>query len=460
MQLKMSLPLIVLLAFVLLAPAALAQDWRPPTTLKKLPNGLTAVLSEDHSAPTVGLCISYGIGSRLEPQGRSGFAHLFEHMMFEGTPDAPKGVFDRVLESGGGFNNGQTTNDFTQYFESAPISALDAMLWLEADRMKTLDFSTKNLDNQRSVVEEEVRVNVLNAPYGLFYAFELPGKAFDKYPNAHNGYGDFRDLDAANIDDVHHFYDQYYSPNNAVLAIVGDFSSDDVFAKIQKYFAAVPSKPAPPRSDISEGLLSKERRSTQTDSLAKVPALAIGYRAPSSETHDAVVGAVVGELLHNGQAALFYQALVKDKQVALSISGGLNFNNYTPFEYKGPTLLGSFIIYPPGKTPDQVLAAYDQVIADLSKKGPSPAQIERISNKMRSDWYAQLEVPVTRAQVLSHAALLDGAFDRAYSIPAELAKVTSDEVRAFAVKYLVSANRTVINRIPKPVDKAASGGAQ
>src|SRR6202790_1044810 len=214
MQLKMSLPLILLLALVSLAHATLAQDWRPPTTPKNLPNGLPAVLSEDHSAPTVGLCISYGIGSRLEPEGRSGFAHLFEHMMFEGTPDAPKGVFDRVLESGGAFTNGQTTTDFTQYFESAPISALDAMLWLEADRMKTLDFSTKNLDNQRSVVEEEVRVNVLNQPYGLFFAFELPGKAFDKYPNAHNGYGDFRDLDAANIDDVHHFYAQYYSPTN------------------------------------------------------------------------------------------------------------------------------------------------------------------------------------------------------------------------------------------------------
>ena len=232
MKLKTACPVMLLLALVSFPFSARAQDWRPPTALKKLPNGLTVVLSEDHSAPTVGLCISYGIGSRLEPEGRSGFAHLFEHMMFEGTPDAPKGVFDRVLESGGGFNNGQTTNDFTQYFESAPISALDAMLWLEADRMKTLDFSIKNLDNQRSVVEEEVRVNVLNQPYGLFYAFDLPGKAFDKYPNAHNGYGEFKDLDAANIDDVHHFYDQYYSPNNAVLALVGDFSSDEAFAKV------------------------------------------------------------------------------------------------------------------------------------------------------------------------------------------------------------------------------------
>src|ERR1700676_2804596 len=169
MQLKMSLPLILLLALVSLAHATLAQDWRPPTTLKKLPNGLTAVLSEDHSAPTVGLCISYGIGFRLEPRGRTGFAHLFEHMMFEGTPDAPKGIFDQVIEGGGGSNNGDTNFDFTEYIDTAPVSALEPVLWLEADRMKMLDFSKENLDNQRKVVEEEVRVNVLNRPYGGFY---------------------------------------------------------------------------------------------------------------------------------------------------------------------------------------------------------------------------------------------------------------------------------------------------
>ncbi len=433
-----------------IASPAFGQTWRPPTIVKTLPNGLTIVLSEDHSAPTFGLCISYGIGSRLEPEGRSGFAHLFEHMMFEGTPVAEKGIFDRVTESGGGFNNGQTTNDFTQYFESAPISALDALLWLEADRMKTLDFSAKNLDNQRSVVEEEVRVNVLNQPYGLFFAFELPGKAFDKFPNAHNGYGDFKDLDAATISDVKSFYEKYYVPGNAVLALVGDFSSDEAFAKIEKYFSAVPAKPAPPRPDVSEGLLTKERRDQETDNLAKVPALAIGYRAPSAETHDALVGAVAGELLHNGQASRLYQALVKEKQVALSVSGGLNFNNYTPFEYKGPTLLGSFIVYPPGKTEDEVLAAYDAVINELARKAPSREELERVTSKMRSDWYDQLGIPVQRAQTLSHFQLLQGSFDRAYAIPEELAKVTPEEVRSFAAKYLVKSNRAVINRIPNP----------
>jgi len=452
--------LLLLLPLSVILPAH-AQEWRPPTSLRKLPNGLTVVISEDHSAPTVGLCISYGIGSRLEPVGRTGFAHLFEHMMFEGTPIAPKGIFDRVVESGGGFVNGQTDNDFTQYFESAPVSALDAMLWLEADRMKTLDFSTKNLDNQRNVVEEEVRVNVLNQPYGLFYIFDLPQKAFDKYPNAHNGYGDFKDLDAANIDDVHRFYDQYYAPNNAVLAIVGDFGADELFAKVEKYFSGVPSKPTPPRPEVSESTQAAERRITQDDKLAKVPALAVGYRMPARTARDAVVGAVAGELLHNGQASRLYQSLVKEKQVALSVSGGLNLNGASPFEFNGPVLMISFIIYPGDKTQGQVLAAYDAAIADLAKKGPTPAELDRIRSKMRADWYSNLELPVSRAQALSHATLFDGTYERAYSVPEEVSKVTADEVRAFAAKYLVKTNRTIINRVPKSAKNPAStGGAQ
>ncbi len=226
---------------VALIASAAAQQWKAPTTMKKLSNGLIVVVSEDHSAPTFGLCVSYGIGFRLEPEGRTGFAHLFEHMMFEGTPNSPKGVLDRVIEGGGGQNNGDTRYDFTEYIETAPVSALDPVLWIEADRMKTLDFSVKNLENQRNVVEEEVRVNVLNRPYGLFFAIDLPGKAFDTYPNAHNFYGDFKDLDAAKIDDVQKFYEQYYAPNNAVLAIVGDVKPDDIFAKVEKYFATIPS---------------------------------------------------------------------------------------------------------------------------------------------------------------------------------------------------------------------------
>src|SRR3984885_4408685 len=254
-----------------------AQNWKAPVALKTFPNGLKVVVSEDHSAPTFGLCVSYGIGFRLEPEGRTGFAHLFEHMMFEGTPNAPKGTLDKVIEGGGGNNNGDTRYDFTEYIEQAPVSALDPILWIEADRMKTLDFSPANLENQRKVVEEEVRVNVLNRPYGLFFAIDLPGKAFDTYPNAHNFYGEFKDLDAAKIADVQAFYQQYYAPNNAILAIVGDVQPAEIFTKVEKYFGVVSSRNSPPRPKVEESPQKAERRFTETDKFAKVAAGAIGY---------------------------------------------------------------------------------------------------------------------------------------------------------------------------------------
>ncbi|MBV9081631.1 MAG: insulinase family protein [Acidobacteriaceae bacterium] len=427
---------------------AVESRWNVPTSMKELSNGLKVVVSEDHSAPTFGICVSYGIGFRLEPEGRTGFAHLFEHMMFEGTPRAPKGTLDRVIESGGGTNNGDTRYDFTEYIETAPIAALEPLLWLEADRMKTLDFSPENLENQRKVVEEEVRVNVLNRPYGLFFAIDLPGKAFDTYPNAHNFYGDFRDLDAANIDDVEKFFQAYYTPNNAVLAIVGDVRPDDVFAKVEKYFSGVPRGPAPPAVKVDEPPQTAERHAVQEDKLARVPAVAIGYRMPAHGSREAVVAAVAGELLHNGQASLLYQRLVKQKQVAISVDGGLNWPLGNPLEYKGPTLMTSFIVAPANTKEETIVSAYDEVISELMRKGPSEAELARVTAKMRSDWYGQLEVPISRASILSHAVLFDGNAQSVNALPAELASVTPAEIRTVADKYLVNTNRTIIYRKP------------
>jgi predicted Zn-dependent peptidase len=435
-------------AVVVGTTALMGQQWKAPTSMKKLSNGLTVVVSEDHSAPTFGICVSYGIGFRLEPEGRTGFAHLFEHLMFEGTPNAPKGVPDRVIEGGGGANNGDTRYDFTEYIETAPISALDPVLWIEADRMKTLDFSTKNLDNQRQVVEEEVRVNVLNRPYGLFFAIDLPGKAFDTYPNEHNFYGDFKDLDAARIEDVQKFYEQYYTPGNAVMAIVGDVKPEEVYTKVEKYFASVQARPTPPKPQVEEPPQKAERRSSETDRLAKVPALAVGYRMPPRTSPDALAGAVAGELLHNGQASLLYQSLVKDRQVALEVDGGVNWPLGTPFEYNGPTLMTSFIVYPPNVSTDKVIAAYDAVVKGLAEKGPSQEDVDRIVTKMRSDLYDNLEIPIKRASALSHAVLFDGSFESVYQTPDDLAKVTPTQVRAFAAKYLAISNRTIIDRTP------------
>ncbi len=437
--------------------SARAQTWNVPVKTRQLKNGLRVVISEDHSAPTFGICVSYGIGFRLEPQGRTGFAHLFEHMMFEGTPNAPKGTLDKVIEGGGGNNNGDTRYDFTEYIETAPVSALDPILWVEADRMKTLDFSPANLENQRKVVEEEVRVNVLNQPFGFFFGIDLPGKAFDTYPNAHNFYGDFDNLDVARIEDVQKFYEQYYSPNNAVLAIVGDVNADEVFTKVEKYFAAIPARATPPKPNLEEPPQTSERRLVQSDKLAKVPAMALGYRMPPRNSHDAVVAAVTGELLHNGQASRLYQYLVKEKQKAISVDGGVNWPLGNPFEFNGPTLLTSFLVAPAGAAEQDLLTAYDAVIANLVMHGPAEAELTRIRAKMRSDWYGQLEIPITLASALSHAVLFDGKADRISTVPDEIASVTADQVRAFAAKYLVKTNRTIIYRVPAPATPAVKG---
>jgi zinc protease len=439
-----------LLAALSASSARAATTFSIPLQQKTLPNGLTVVVSEDHSAPTFGLCIAYRIGFRLEPEGRTGFAHLFEHMMFEGTPVAPKGTMNQIVEGGGGNLNGDTRYDYTEYIETAPVSALDPVLWLEADRMKALDFSVKNLDNQRQVVEEEVRVNVLNQPYGLFFAIDLPMKAYDTYPNSHNFYGDFHDLDAAKIEDVRAFYFKYYAPNNAVLAIAGDVKADEVFAKVEKYFASVPRRDIPPLLKAVEKDQTGERHAVEEDKLANLPALAVGYRMPERNAKDAVVGAVTGELLHNGEASLLYQHLVKEKQVAVSVDGGVNWPLGNPFEYNGPTLMTTFLVEPKGTPADKVLVAYDEAIEQLATKGPTAEQLARVQTKMRSDWYDQMEQPINRASLIAHAALFDGNAARVNTIPAAIDKITPSDVQAFAQKYLVPRNRTVMERNPVP----------
>lgn len=457
------LPMVYLLLLIPLTAtgsATASKEWNVPVAEKTLSNGLRVVVSRDDSAPTFGLCVTYGIGFRLEPKGRTGFAHLFEHMMFEGTPDAPKGVFDRVIEGGGGWDNGDTRFDFTEYIETAPISALDPVLWLEADRMKALNFSQANLDNQRKVVKEEVRVNILNQPYGGFFWLDLPQKAFDKYPNAHNFYGDFDDLDAASLQDVRNFFELYYVPNNAVLSVVGDVTPEEVFAKAEKYFGSIPRHDVPPKPDVSEAPQTAERRSVEYDKLARVPAVAIGYRMPPADSTDAIAGAVVGEILHNGQASRLYQVLVKQKEVALEVDGGVNWPLGSPYAYGGPTLMTSLIYYPPKVTEQQVLKAYDEVIEDLATKGVSQAELERVLTKMRSDWYSQLEMPVTRASILGQLTLFGGNPNRVNEIPAEISQVTSDEIEAFARKYLAPGNRTIINRVPASLAHTQEAGAK
>lgn len=440
--------LIVTLIISELSFAASSRDWKIPTQIKKLENGLRVVFSEDHSSPTFAICITYGIGFRLEPEGRTGFAHLFEHMTFQGTPNAPKGVLDKVVQSGGGLHDGYTRSDFTNYFVNAPTSAFDPILWLEADIMKGLNFTDENLRNQKDVVEEEVRLNVLNQPYGGFYWIDLQRKAYDTFPNSHNWYGEFKDLEAATLQDVKKFFEQYYAPNNAVIAIAGDLNAEEVFAKVEKYFGSMPARTVPAIPDVSEPPQTGERRETQKDSFAKLPAIAIGYRMPSRTSRDTLIGALVSNLLHSGESSRLYLKLVKDAKVATDVSGGVNWPLGNAFDFNGPTLFTSLVFYADATKAAELIQSYDSVISELAQNQVSAQELSRARNKFRSDWYAELERPISRAASLATTTLFDGDPSRVNKIANEINEITPQDIQSFVKKYLIQSSRTIINRIP------------
>src|SRR5512133_1344216 len=427
-------------------PTAPAQRpiWRLPIEVKTLPNGLTIVVSEDHSLPTVGVSVVYRVGMRLEPKRRTGFAHLFEHMMFQGTPVAPKGVFDRVIQGGGGLNNGSTRYDFTNYIESAPVSALEPILWLEADRLKALDFSPQNLKNQQEVVKEEIRVNVKNQPYGTFW-LDLPGAAYSRWENNHDGYGSFEDLDHADLKDVQAFHSTYYTPSNAVLGIAGDVKPAEVFALVEKYFGSIPGKPKPALPDLKEPLNTTEIRQVKTDALARVPALAVGWKMPARGSKDHASAAVLAELLIGGDASRIYLGLVKGKELLLNASGGLNFPLGGAWDYDGQTLFSLFSLYKPNADADKVLAAIDEILAAVAKQGVPPAELERTKTKMLADFYAGLEIPLSRADALAKAQALWGSAAQLNEIPKLIEGVTVEDLKRVAATYLTHPNRTVID---------------
>ena len=435
--------------------AASSDQWTLPVNVKKLDNGLTVIVSEDHSSPTVGVSVVYHVGMRLEPRNRTGFAHLFEHLMFQGTPNAPKGVFDRTITGGGGNNNGSTRPDFTNYIETAPVSSLEPILWLEADRMKTLDFNPATLKNQQDVVKEEIRVNVKNQPYGGFSIFDVPQLAFQKWENNHDGYGSFKDLEGASLEDVRAFHRDYYGPNNAVLAIAGDVTPAQAFALVQKYFGGIAKRPTPKATDFTEGLNTEEKRAEQSDALAQVPAVAAAWKVPPRGHRDQAPMAVLAELLAGGDASLFYQGMVKGREIALNISGGFGLTG--PFEYDGPTLFTVTGLYKPNSSADAMLAAMDEEIAKVARDGVDEATLKRVKTSMLADWNNGLENILSRADTLAKLQTLWGDANVVNKVPGWIEGVTSKDVQRVAATYLVKANRTVIDR--RPVAKPAPAAA-
>jgi predicted Zn-dependent peptidase len=293
-----------------------------PIESTTLPNGLRVVISPDRAAPVATVGVYYNIGFRIEPRGRSGFAHLFEHMMFQGSANAGKMVHIKLVNSSGGVLNGSTHYDVTNYYESVPSNALERVLWLESDRMRALKVDDENLRNQRDVVKEEVRVNVLNQPYGGFPWLDLPPIAYRNWSNAHNFYGDFDDLDAATLDDVQKFFKTYYAPSNAVLLILGDVDADEAIRLAERHFSSIPSGPQPSPANIDEPPQLEERRGVVEEKFGTLPGVAIGYQSPRRLTPDWHAAAMLDQALHGGRAGRVYRKLVLEQQIAVDAEGG------------------------------------------------------------------------------------------------------------------------------------------
>jgi predicted Zn-dependent peptidase len=444
------------LLLVAMIPNAQAKPLNIPVVYYKLPNGLKVVISEDHIAPVVTVAVYYNVGFRLEPKGRTGFAHLFEHMMFQGSANVKKFDHVKYVEANGGNSNGHTDFDYTNYYQTLPSNRVELGLWLEADRMRSLDISEENLKNQQAVVSEEVRVNVLNAPYQFFEWISLWENAFTNWNNSHNGYGELSEINAATIEDVRSFFKTYYAPNNAVLTIVGDVDVNEVKKMVEKHFAAIPSQPNPPRPDLTEPPQTKEKRVSQTDKLANLPALATGYHIPPQNSPDFPAMALLVQILQGDDSSRWYQRLVKEKELTLDLSGGLNYFG-NEFDYSGPMIMTTRTTYKPGHTADEILREMDAVVADIVAKGVTEKELADAKVRYRSNFYSQVESSFGKTHLLSALALFRDDPQQINSLLTPFENVTAAQVKSAAAKYLVATNRTVIDRVPEAKPQPKSG---
>ena len=429
------------------APAAAVQSTRlkVPIEYYKLPNGLKVVLSRDMTTPTAVVAVYYNIGFRNEPKDRTGFAHLFEHMMFQGSANLGKMAFIRLVESNGGLLNGSTRFDFTNYFQVVPSHVLEPVLWAEADRMRSLDIDIENLKNQQEVVKNEVKVNVLNQPYGGFPWIDLPMTANENWYNAHNFYGDLAHLDAATVDEVRTFFKTFYAPNNAALVVTGDFSPEQIKAWVEKYFGSVPASKLPPPPDLKEPRQEKEKRANRTDPLANRPALGIGYHVPDRLTPEWYAFGLLDEALAQGSDSLFYDELVRKKGLTGGVNAGINFGLGSMFDYSGPMLWLAQFFHDSSVTSDSLLAAIDGIVEKVRKDGLDRAALDRARVKMRSDLYGNLEqfAGFGRANLLASFALFDDDPSKINQLEDGFEKVTPALVQKTAEEYLRPENRTV-----------------
>jgi predicted Zn-dependent peptidase len=400
-----------------------------------LDNGLRIVIAPDRSAPVVGLAVLYDVGFRSEPEGRTGFAHLFEHLMFQGSQNLEKLDHMRYVESSGGTFNGSTHFDYTDYFEALPSNALERGLFLEADRMRGPRITEENLANQLDVVKNEIRVNVMNAPYGGFPWIYLPPLLFDTFPNAHNGYGGFEDLESATTEDARDFFQRYYAPGNAVLSVAGDVDVDVTVALIEKHFGGIKKRRTPKRPAFGEPPLTGERRGTHADPRAPIPAVAVGYRVPDpiGRLDELLATLLVAEVLSDGDASRLQRRLVQRDQSVTDVSAYVGeFGD--PFDERDPSAFTISARYPDAAALDGILRAADEEIMRVADDGLERGELDRVRARLVSVLVHQLDPVISRSLEFAKFQLLHGRAELLGELTERLAAVTEDEVRKAAAE--------------------------
>ncbi|MBA2769114.1 MAG: insulinase family protein [Sporichthyaceae bacterium] len=397
-----------------------------------LGNGLRVLFAPDRSAPVVAVAVYYDVGIRSEPEGRTGFAHLFEHLMFQGSASLQKMEHVTYVQSSGGTLNGSTRLDYTNYYEALPSHALERALFLEADRMRAPRVTEENLANQIAVVKEEIRVNVLNEPYGGFPWLTLPPVLFDTFPNAHNGYGGFEDLESATVQDAQDFFDRYYAPGNAVLAVGGDLDPAEALRLVERHFGDIPARDVPPRPDFDEPVPRAERRAEQVDLLAPAPAVALGWRVPDPADLPAYLPYVLlTSALTTGDASRLRRRLVHADRLVTDIGSHVGLLE-DPFDVRNPTLLVLEAHHAADVATDRVVGAVDEELDRLAIEGLHAGELERVRARLGSALVQGQDHVMGRT--LSMTALEQQRGDPALvgELPALLATVDAEAVRLAA----------------------------
>jgi zinc protease len=445
----------ICLLFVCGVFLARGADLTIPVESYKLANGLRVILSKDNAVPVVTVYMIYDVGARSEEKGRTGFAHLFEHMMFEGSKNVPKGMHFATVESNGGTLNGSTHPDFTDYFEMLPSNKLATALWLESDRMRSLAINDENLKNQKEAVKQERRLSFDNQPYSTAIVDVWPTLMFRNWQSSHSLIGSFEDLNSSSVEDVSKFFKTYYAPNNAALVLVGDIQIPEAKKLVETYFGDIPSQPQPKRPDLSEPAGFQARKETYKDPLARVPGLVIGYPGPKRRSPDYYALNMIDAVLTGGDSSRFRLNLVKGKKSVIQYEANLGWPFASAVDYRDPEPYAIFILYNPTFTADQMVSQVQDEIAKLQNEPMAAKDLDRVKTQVRAQRIKELQSSMSRARTLAQYTLADGKPELINTELDAMLAVTPAQIQAAAKKYLSPDRRAVLQIDPAPQSGSA-----